>query len=179
MKRGKSNQDKRKKEEKKLERMYGSSNNDFSFQSKWFIIFCVVVVFIMFYILTVYITNKNTNKKSDTNTEERTGEILLGTSFSMSDKEYMVLYYDSSDEEVGATCKELFTNYRSQHGDDSIYYVDMNRGFNKSHTTTEASNKNPETVDALSINGPTLIKINQNKVVEYIEGIEAIQTNLQ
>ena len=121
MKRRKSNQDKRKKEERKLERMYGRGNDEFNFQSKWFIICCVIIVFLMFYMLTVYITNKNTNKKNNSQTKTETGEILLGRSFSMSDEEYMVLYYDSSNEEIVSTCRELFTNYRSANGDKSIY----------------------------------------------------------
>lgn len=175
MKRRKSNQDKRRKEQRKLERL---NSTDFSFQSKWFIIFCVVIVFLMFYILTVYITNKNAKKNNNSSTTN-TGEILLGRSFSMSDQDYLVLYYDSSNEEIADTCHSLFTNYRSTNGNSSIYYVDMNSGFNKSHVTAEESNKNPDTVENLSINGPTLIKISQNKAVEYVEGLEAIQGYLQ
>ena len=90
----------------------------------------------------------------------------------------MVLYYDSSNEEIVSTCRELFTNYRSANGDKSIYYVDMNSGFNKNHATSEESNKNPDSAEALSINGPTLIKISQNQVIEYVEGLEAIENYL-
>jgi len=177
MKRGKSNQDKRRKEEKKLAKL---NEEDMSFQSKWFLLFCVVMAFLMFYILTVYITNKNKTDDTSftTETTTATGEIILGRSFSMSDGEYIVLYYDSSDEDVASTCQELFSNYRSAHGDDSIYYVDMKSGFNKSYATEEESNKNPETVADLLINGPTVIKVSGNKAVEYIEGLEAIQEYL-
>ncbi len=173
MKRRKSNQDKRRKEEKRLEKL---NREDFSFQSKWFILFCVVIMFLMFYILTVYITNKNTSKeKSSKETSTPTGEIILGRSFSMSDRDYYVLYYDTTDEDVASTCQELFSNYRSANGDDTIYYVDMNSGFNKSYVTEAESNKNPEAVTDLAISGPTLIKISGNRVVDYIEGIEAIE----
>ena len=172
MKRRKSNQDKRRKEEKRLEKL---NRDNISFQSKWFILFCVVIVFAMFYILTVYITNKDQTKKSDTESKTATGEILLGRSFSMSDRDYAVLYYDSSDEEVASTCQEIFSDYRAANGEDSIYYVDMNSGFNSPYATEADSNKSPETVSDLLINGPTLIKISQNKVVDYIEGVENIK----
>ena len=54
----------------------------------------------------------------------------------------------------------------------------MSNGFNKKYVTDGESNKNPESVDAMSINGPTLIKVNENKVVEYIEGQDAISSYL-
>ena len=55
----------------------------------------------------------------------------------------------------------------------------MNDGLNKSHSTTEESNKNPNTVEDLSINGPTLIKIQAGKVINYIEGESEIRAILE
>ena len=138
MKRGKSNQGKRVREEKRLEKY----NSEPIVDGKWIIVLSVVIVFAAFYSLTVYLTHSKTSKKA--NTEEETvsaSEILLGRSFAMSDGEYLVLFYDSSKEEEASTCKELFSNYEGAHGEGSIYFVDMNRGFNKAHQIEEESNK--------------------------------------
>ncbi|MBQ6135289.1 MAG: hypothetical protein IJI60_03120 [Bacilli bacterium] len=176
MKRGKNNQGKKRREERKLER-YGS---EAIVDGKWIVFLSVVIVFLAFYLLTVYITNSRTTKKKNTETEEEkvsSSEILLGRSFAMSDGEYLVLYYDSSKEEA-STCEELFTNYEASHGENSIYFVDMNRGFNKAHQTEGESNKNPSSAEELSINGPTLIKVQEKKSVDYIEGIDSITNYL-
>ena len=74
---------------------------------------------------------------------------------------------------------ELISNYRAKDDGLSIYYVDMNDGLNKSHSTTEESNKNPNTVEDLSINGPTLIKVQAGKVINYIEGESEIRAILE
>lgn len=175
MKRRKSNQDRRRKEEKKLERMRLEEAND---RNKWIItILVVILIFVGFYFLSIYVTNKNKEKK--TNTKDMTGEIILGKSFSMSSQDYYVLYYDSTDKIVAGTCKDLFSSYHSAHGEGSIYYVDMNSGFNKPFVTDGESNKAPGSEKELSINGPTLIKVSQNALVEYVEGLEAIEEHLK
>lgn len=178
MGRKKRNQDKKKKEERKLAKL---NSKDDSNKSLWFIVFCAIVVFAMFYLLTVYITNKNNPKKNNSE-EEKTasvGETIIGRSFSMSNDPYLVLYYDTSDKDIASNCEFLFTNYRNANGEKSIYYVDMNSGFNKASATTEESNKNPQSTSELAINGPTLIKVQENKAVEYIEGLEAIEEYLK
>ena len=131
MKRRKSNQDRRRKEEKKLERMRLEEAND---RNKWIItILVVILIFVGFYFLSIYVTNKNKEKK--TNTKDMTGEIILGKSFSMSSQDYYVLYYDSTDKIVAGTCKDLFSSYHSAHGEGSIYYVDINKDGTKDKIT--------------------------------------------
>ena len=165
MGRKKRNQDKKKKEERKLAKLNSKDESD---KSLWFIVFCAIVVFAMFYLLTVYITNKNNPKKNNSEAEKTAsvGETIIGRSFSMSNDPYLVLYYDKSDKDIA-------------YGEKSIYYVDMNSGFNKASATTEESNKNPQSTSELAINGPTLIKVQENKAIEYIEGIEAIEEYLK
>ena len=175
MKRGKRNQDKRKKEQRRLEKKYSSSDTSYG---KWITIGCVVLVFVLFYFFTIYLTNKRNSKASDESSEVKFSEIILGRSFSMKDSEYLVLYCDSSDEETMESCTNLLLNYQVNHGEGSIYYVNMNNGFNKAYKTEEESNKNPSSVSELLINGPTLIKVNEHKAVEYIEGIDEITNYL-
>ena len=141
-----------------------------------------LTVLLAFYLLTLYITNKNKEPVEDTNdtvSEEISSEILLGRSFNMSDSEYVVVYYDTKDEEIASNMASLIENYRISHGDSSIYYVDMNSGFNAPYATEEESNKNPSSTSELKINGPTLIKVDQHIVVEYVEGYDSIENYLQ
>ena len=174
MNRKKSNQDKRKKEQKKLEKMQTS---DSVFHAKVITVLCVLLIFAIFYLLTVHLTGGESSfdAKEDSSSSFET---ILGRSFSMKNGEYAILYYDTSDQEVSSSCQAIFNDYQSIYGEGSIYYVDMNSGFNKAYQTEEESNKNPESVSELLIHGPTLIKFNENKVVDYIEGIEAIQESL-
>ena len=50
--------------------------------------------------------------------------------------------------------------------------------FNKKYVTDGESNKNPTKASEFLINGATLIKVNDNKVVDYIEGYDSINNYL-
>lgn len=164
---------------------YTNSSLKLGVKGKVITIISVLISFFTFYLLTVYIVNKdskNDDNKNITQSEEKTisyDKILLGRSFSMENEEYYVIYYDSSDEDISSIYNELISNYRAKDDGLSIYYVDMNDGLNKSHSTTEESNKNPNTVEDLSINGPTLIKVQAGKVINYIEGESEIRAILE
>lgn len=149
-------------------------SDDSSIMDKFFIIAGVVLFLLCFYILTVYITNKN-----DTGTEEKEktveiskDEIIIGRSLSMGKGEYYVLYFDGY---LRDTYDEIAKNYK---GELPIYKVDMTSPFNKKYVTDGESNKNPTKISEFKINGPTLMKISNKKVVEYIEGEDNIRTNL-
>ena len=53
----------------------------------------------------------------------------------------------------------------------------MSEGLNKKYTGEE-SNSNPKKASDIVINGPTLIKVKNGKVIEYIEGTESISDYL-
>ncbi len=166
----KSNRSKRRKESKKIEEVISDES---SLIDKFYIIGGVILFILCFYILTVYITNKNNTDDSDDvkTVEISKDEIILGRSLSMGKDDYYVVYYNSDNE----TMKEIVSHYI---GIAKIYKVDMSSAFNKKYATDSESNKNPTKVSEFKINGPTLIKVSNNKVVEYIEGEEAIRTKL-
>ena len=166
----KSNRAKRRKESKKIEEVISDDSN---FMDKFFIIAGVILFLLCFYILTVYITNKDNSSGETTKTVEISNDtIILGRSLSMSKDDYYVLYCESS---LMDTYNEIINNYNRGI---PIYKVDMSSAFNKKYATDSESNKNPTKVSEFKINGPTLIKVSKNKVVEYIEGEEAIRTKL-
>ena len=166
----KSNRAKRRKESKKIEEVISDDSN---FMDKFFIIAGVILFLLCFYILTVYITNKNNSSGETTKTVEISNDtIILGRSLSMSKDDYYVLYCESS---LMDTYNEIINNYNRGI---PIYKVDMSDAFNSKYSTSEESNKSPSKVSEFKINGPTLIKVSNKKVVEYIEGEDAIRTNL-
>ena len=168
----KSNRAKRRKESKRIEEVI---SDDSSLMDKFFIVAAVILFLLCFYILTVHITNKNnsdSNKESEKTVEISKDSIIIGRSLSMGKGEYYVLYYESY---LSETYKEIVDNYK---GELPIYKVDMSSAFNKKYATTEESNKNPTKTSEFKINGPTLIKVSNKKVVDYIEGEDNIRTNL-
>ena len=163
---------------KKIESVGGF---DGDIKGKIIAVICILCFFGLFYLLTLYITNKNTDKKDDKSTEEVTisyDNILLGRSLSMGDGEYLVICYDKSNEEINSTYSTLVSNYKYKSEHLKIYTVDMSSSFNKKFITDGESNKNPESVDAFAINGPTLFKVTESRVSEYVEGEEAISSYL-
>ena len=138
----------------------------------------VICILGLFYLLTVYITNKNTDKPD---TEEKTessvsfnyDEILVGKAFSMSDSDYVVVLYDPSISAVA----EAVSTYKGSEDHLPIYTVDMTNTFNKKYVSEE-SNTTPSKASELSINGPTLLRITNNSLVDYIEGEEEINNYL-
>ena len=92
--------------------------------------------------------------------------------------QYLVIYYDKSDEEISSVYSQLVSDYKSKDDALSIYTVDMSSAFNKGFSTTDESNHNPTNASELLINGPTLIHFSQHSVTNYVEGEENISNYL-
>lgn len=138
----------------------------------------VLIVFACFYFLTVAIVNKD-KEKDTTDSSSKTSEveiqreeILLGNSFSIKDSQYLVVYYDTTDDDLSSLTSAIST-YRSSSKDINLYTVDMNNGLNKAFAG-DTSNKNATKASELSISGPTIIKFSDNKISTYIEGIDEV-----
>jgi hypothetical protein len=166
------NRKERRKESKRIEEVISDDSN---MMDKFFIAAAVILVLLCFYILTVHITNKN--KNNDEEEKEKTVEIskdkiVVGRSLSMGKNDYYVIFYDYVYEN---SLEEMASNYK---GELPIYKVNMSLGFNRKYATLEESNKNPTKASEFKINGPTLIKVSNKKVVEYVEGEDNIRTIL-
>ena len=146
------------------------------------VIAAIIIFLCLFYLLTVHITLKN--NEDTTNTEDTTDgvisydEIMVGRSFSVSDGEYLVIYYDKSDSEISSTYSGLVSTYEAKEDHLDVYTVDMSNGLNKSYSKEE-SNTNPSKASEIAINGPTLIKFSNGTVADYIEGHDNITNYLQ
>lgn len=131
----------------------------------------VLVIFGSFYLLTLYITNKDIKNKYANNVSEANiqySEILAGSSFSK-DGEYIVIYYDKSNESINSVYTDLVSAYKEKEEHSKIYTVDMSSSFNKPFVSA-SSNSNPKDSSELRIAGPTIIKFTDGVVSDYLEG---------
>ena len=171
--RRKSNQIKTK-ESKKIDTI---DNFDGNIWSKLIVGVSVICFLLAFYLLTLYITNKNTEKSDDSKDKEEVTisneNIIVGRALSISDEDYLVVFYDKGDENISSTYSSLVSSYKAKNAG-KIYTVDMSSGLNKRFLTDGESNKNPSNESEFKINGPTLIRVSSHTVVDYIEGEEAI-----
>ena len=146
------------------------------------VIKCIIVVLVIFaiaYLLTIYITKNSTDsvvKKELENTSIQYDEILAGTSFSKKDSEYLVLFYNVSEDE-NSTYDSLKSTYEAKKDAIPMYYVDLGSSLNKDCVSTEA-NKDATSSSELKINDATLIKFTDNKISEYMIGEEEISNYL-
>lgn len=160
----------------------------FDFAKKGIIAVIVLFIFFSFYILTLYITSKHNEEDSTTDypeTEEQTPastatsyeNIMLGRSLSMSDADYYVICYDKTADNA-SNFSSIINNYTSLDEHLDIYSVDLSSSFNKKYLTEGESNKNPTDTSSFAINGPTLFKVSNHAVVDYVEGEEEISNYL-
>ncbi len=164
------------KKKKKNIKIKSSNSFDNSEIKKMIIVTSVVlIVFCAFYFLTVMILDKDNNSDNDVVSNEveiQHEEILLGTSFSVNEDEYLVVYYDFSSDDVYDLTSAVST-YRSSSKEINLYSVDMSDALNKQFIG-DTSNKDATKASEISINGPTLIKFTNNKISMYVEGIDKI-----
>lgn len=131
----------------------------------------VLGIFGGFYLLTLYITNRDSKSKYTSDVNEATiqySEILAGSSFSK-DVEYVVIYYDKSNENINSVYTDLVSTYKDKEEHYAIYTVDMSSSFNKPFIAA-SSNSSPKDSSELRIVGPTLIKFKDGVVSDYLEG---------
>lgn len=177
---------KKKQENKKnnLKKIEKSGSFDTDIWSKFFIVLGILCFLCAFYLLTLYITNKNSTDTTEKDKESGEvnisyDEIMVGRTFDMSDGDYLVLYYDMDDENISSIYSGLVSDYKNKEEHLNIYTVDMSSPFNKPYVTDKESNKNPGKASEILVNGPTLIKVSNKQVSDYIEGEEAITNYLK
>ena len=145
------------------------------------IIAVVVLLFLaIFYLMTVIILDDGTksNKDDEGSVEVQHDEILVGTSFSIKDGDYYVLYYETEDEEVNSDIYSLISKYRSSDTELYLYTVDMSNALNSSFNA-DSGNSSATKASELMISGPTLIKFSHGVISQYVEGIDNIKGILE
>lgn len=138
------------------------------------IILVIILVILFMYFLTTRILAKDSdNKNKVTENAIQYDEILAGESFNMSDKEYYVIYFDSSDEY--SSVSSLISSYQLNNNTIKLYSVDLNNGMNSKYITD--GDIIYDDASSLKVKPNTLIKFNDGDVSEVITDINEI-TNI-
>ena len=123
-----------------------------------------IIIAILLTVLVVCFIAKFANgdfKKDEEESVDYTN-IVAGQTFTRSEDEYYVLFYDDEAilDKIGSVT-------------DAIYKVDLNSSLNK-NIVSEEGNPKAEDAESLKINGTTIIKIEGGKNISYIEGYDAV-----
>lgn len=123
-----------------------------------------IIIAILLTVLVVCFIAKFANgdfKKDEEESVDYTN-IVAGQTFTRSENEYYVLFYDDKAilDKIGSTT-------------DTIYKVDLNSSLNK-NVVSEEGNPKAEDAESLKINGTTIIKVEGGKNVSYIEGYDEV-----
>ena len=146
-------------------------NEDVKLIKKLVIILIVVIVFVLgFYFLTDKVVEKNETPNADVEINYSTATV--GTILNRPYDEYMVLLYDSEESEA-AYYSTLLSKYTSS-SKDKVYFVDLSLRGNKEYVKDKSNKKFTKIEDAAFV-GPTLLKIKDGKVVDFLESKEAIK----
>lgn len=120
---------------------------------------------------TISFNKKDTKETSEVTIDNKT--ILAGEIFDQKEDEYYVLVYNKNEENsILGTWKGVYSGKENAL---KIYEVDSETKLNGNFIVKENSNKDAQSYSELRIISPTLIKINNKKIVEYIEGEEQIK----
>ena len=130
----------------------------------------VLAIAVLFYLLSVYIINKP-DKVRVTEGTISYEQISAGSTFTMSDKKYLVIFYNRDN---GGDITTAVSNYKSKDIALPIYYVDYNDAINASVTSKDSSNPKATKASELKVKNPTLIEISNGSISQYIEGEEKI-----
>lgn len=139
----------------------------------------VTVVFLAFYLITLYV-NKNKDKVETPKTEKQAAtiqydEILVSNIFDRPEKTYYVLVEDIEDED--AKVYEVYlSKYKSATNANRVYYSVLNNLFNTKYMNEKANLTND--LSKLKFKGTTLLLIENKKIKKSFEGNENITNYL-
>ena len=131
----------------------------------------IVVVFMLFYALTVTISNKKNKPSIENNNVDsiQYTEILLGTIFNKKENSYYVIAEFKDDEK---NYSSYVNEYNKKEDALNIYYVDMNDAMNSKYINDEENITND--ISDLRISKTTLFKIENGQITEHYSGNEKI-----
>lgn len=122
--------------------------------------------------------NKDKDKKEDkTEVSIDNTTITAGQIFNQKDESYYVIVYDFDSKLLSLS--SWISVYNSKEDALPIYKVDSSKKFNAAYIVKEGSNKNPTSYSDLKIISPTLIKVENGNITDYIEGEDAIKAILK
>lgn len=142
------------------------------------IAFIVILIFtILYFIIGLFITKEIVLPRGGNNESEITtnpDNILATSIFDQKEESYYVYFYDFNNEN-----KDIAELINSKLSDSKIYNVDTSDILNKNYVTENESNKSAKKLDELKVKQDTIIKIVNDEITNYYEGLEEIESNLK
>lgn len=144
--------------------------------------FMVILLFVIYYVLAVFVTKEisisngnanssNSEEETENNATTVSDRILASNIFNQKEDEYYVYFYDFSDENEAVA--SVMSNISTK-----VYKVDTSSSLNSKYVTDEKGNKKAKKVEDLRVKNSTVIKIDNDKIVEYYEGSSEILDGL-
>ena len=121
--------------------------------------------------------DKDTKETTDNNVNIDNSTITAGQIFNQKEDEYYVVVYDVESELTNLST--FISSYKSSEGALSVYTVDSAKKFNSKYIVEKDSNTNPTGYSDLKMTSPTMIKVSNGSVSEYIEGEDSIKSILK
>ena len=118
----------------------------------------------------------NKNNKKEEKTEFIYKEIMAGETFNRSPIDYYVLFYKSSDN-FSDYYKQLVDSYKYKSESLPFYFVDLDDKVNEEYLIKEDDTieyAKPSNISNLKVSTPTIIRIRNKQVFDYIAGRENV-----
>ena len=167
------------KKKKKNNNVEISTNNMSELTRLIIFIVIIIVLFAAFYVISLFIDSEKSETTDNTNDEVTViqyDEILIGTLLNQNQDSYYVLI--TSDDNLNDVYSVYKTSYESKEDALKMYTVNIDSPFNKSYIAEE-SNFSIDKIGELKIKEDTLIKVENNELVEYFEGKDEIINELK
>ena len=140
------------------------------------IVSVVLILLVLYYFLAVFVTkeidvsgDKGNSTSESSNSNNVSNKILAVNTFNQTEEIYYVYYYDFNDEDENIS--SLIGNFN----DYTVYKVDTSNSLNKNYVTEdEMGNNKAKSLDELKVINPTIIKVENDTIVDYYEGVNSI-----
>ncbi len=137
----------------------------------------ILILFGVFYSLTLFLTKPKELPKEEQEIEILYDEILLSQIFNQKKDVYYVLVLFDGDY-YGNVYKQYFEKFRGRDDYIDYYKVNINDGFNYKFISEE-SKLDSKNVSSLKFKESTLLKIENKRIVSSFEGFEKIINHLE
>lgn len=146
--------------------------------------FVIILIGIIVIVLIVYGVSRIFIKEDNFNTERivQTGKIdydkiSIGTLLNRNYSEYYVALYDAEVPKA-VTYSAVITKYLEKKDAIKVYFCDLGNPLNSKYYVGEEGTSNPEAteISELALGNLTLIKVENGKIVKYLEGFDAMKS---
>ena len=163
----------KKKQPKKIKDVTVNEGNEASRLIK--LVVGVLAFVLVFYLITVLLTKKDSSEKEKEETKIQYTEILVGEMWNQGGTYYVLA--SKEEEAIESSLEAYLELYHTKHSDISYYVVDLKNGFNRNYVAEE-SNFYPANHSEIRFKGTTLLKFVDGYLTEHYEGREAILNHL-